>query len=205
MFFIEGNIGSGKSTFLAKLKEKYNVIMEPVDTWTSMKNTDGKNLLEEFYTDQKRYAYTFQSIAFRTRVKSLIESKIDGINLAERSIYSDRNIFAQTCYENGNMNQIEFDDYTNWFTWLEESFDIKPSGYIYLRADPDISYSRISKRSRSGEETIPLDYLKSLHEKHDNWLLNEKNVLVLDVNQDFENDPVVFDAMLTQVSQFVKT
>ena len=72
MLFIEGNVGSGKSTFL-KLLEKngYKIILEPVDEWTQLKNKDDKNLLENFYADQERYAYTFQSIAFRTRIKNL--------------------------------------------------------------------------------------------------------------------------------------
>jgi deoxyadenosine/deoxycytidine kinase len=204
MFFIEGNIGAGKSTFLRDLGDRYNVIMEPVDTWTSMKNADGTNLLENFYSDQKRYAYTFQSIAFRTRLQSLMTQQKPGVNLAERSIYSDRNIFAKTCHEDGHMNQIEFDDYTNWFTWLETFFDVRPTGFIYLRSSPAVSHSRIAKRARDGESTIPIEYLEKLHKKHDDWLLNEDNVLILDANQDFEADPKVFSAMVSQVETFLK-
>ena len=67
MFFLEGNVGTGKSTFLRMLEEiGLQVIFEPVNEWSNMKNSNGKNLLEEFYGDQTRYAYTFQSVAFRT-------------------------------------------------------------------------------------------------------------------------------------------
>ena len=149
MFFLEGNVGTGKSTFLQKLKENgIDVIFEPVDIWTSIKNDNGKTLLEEFYNDQKRYAYTFQSIAFRTRVQNIENSKVNTV--IERSIFTDRNVFAKTCYENGMMNEIEWNDYTSWFDWLSKTFNINPKGYIYLRASPDISYERIKKRSRSG-------------------------------------------------------
>ena len=202
MFFIEGNVGTGKSTFLQKLKEVgLDVIFEPVDIWTSIKNDNGKTLLEEFYNDQKRYAYTFQSIAFRTRVQNIENSKVNTV--IERSIFTDRNVFAKTCYENGMMNEIEWNDYTSWFDWLATSFNINPKGYIYLRASPDISYDRIKKRSRSGEETIPFDYLNELHNKHENWLLDEPNVLILDVNEGFENNSGKLNDMIEKVLKFI--
>ena len=202
MFFIEGNVGTGKSTFLQKLKEVgLDVIFEPVDIWTSIRNDNGKTLLEEFYNDQKRYAYTFQSIAFRTRVQNIENSKVNTV--IERSIFTDRNVFAKTCYENGMMNEIEWNDYTSWFDWLATSFNINPKGYIYLRASPDISYDRIQKRSRSGEETIPFDYLNELHNKHENWLLDEPNVLILDVNEGFENNSGKLNDMIEKVLKFI--
>ena len=58
IFFIEGNIGSGKSTFLKNL-EKYNLltnvqfIQEPVNEWKETKDKDGINILEHFYSDMK--------------------------------------------------------------------------------------------------------------------------------------------------------
>ena len=202
MFFLEGNIGTGKSTFLKMIETAgINVIYEPVDEWINMKNVNGKNLLEEFYGNQKRYAYTFQSIAFRTRVKNIHNCKHDTI--VERSIFTDRNVFAKTCYENGMMNDIEWNDYISWFDWLSESLNIKPEGYIYLKTQPEVSYSRIKKRNRSGEEIIPFDYLSTLHEKHEDWLNNEKNVLILDASRDFVTDKQIFEEMLIKVKSFL--
>ena len=201
MIFIEGNVGSGKSTFLKLLEnEGYKIILEPVDEWSAIKNSNGKNLIEEFYGNQERYAYTFQSVAFRTRVKNLKDYNGE---LIERSVFTDKNVFAKTCYENGKMNDIEWTDYCSWFDWLCESFNIKPSGFIYLRADPKISYERIKKRSRPGEETIPFEYLEELHNKHEKWLMDESNVLVLDVNKEFESDPEIFKDMIEKIKNFV--
>lgn len=59
---IEGNIGAGKSTLLRALRAahpEWTFIDEPLDTWTALKNETG-NLLECFYGDQDRWAYTFQ-------------------------------------------------------------------------------------------------------------------------------------------------
>jgi len=171
----------------------------------SMKNLfTNKNLLEEFYEDQTRWAYTFQSVAFRTRVKNLIGAPKDKINIIERSVFTDRNVFAKTCYENSKLNDIEWNDYTSWFDWLTDEFNVKASGYIYLRASPEISHERVKIRNRSGEDTIPFEYLKTLHEKHEEWLLNEKNVLVLDVVDDFENNPDKLNEMILKVKEFIR-
>ena len=49
-FIIEGNIGSGKTTLINKLKSNndYEVIEEPVSTWLSIKGDNDKNLLGLF-------------------------------------------------------------------------------------------------------------------------------------------------------------
>ena len=108
--FLEGNIGSGKSTLVRILKDYFQsinseiqieVLQEPVDDWIQMQDKEGKNLLEYFYEDQKRWSYSFQMNAFITRSKRLME-KMNSYNsqgnvLMERSIYSDRNCFAKNC------------------------------------------------------------------------------------------------------------
>jgi Holliday junction resolvasome RuvABC ATP-dependent DNA helicase subunit len=49
---IEGNIGSGKSTFLSYLKSnntKFVFVREPVDEWESVRDTEsGKSIIEKF-------------------------------------------------------------------------------------------------------------------------------------------------------------
>ena len=53
---IEGNIGAGKSTYMKQLREKYSnrpeihFIDEPLAMWSSIKNDDGLNLLETYYS-----------------------------------------------------------------------------------------------------------------------------------------------------------
>jgi len=202
MFFLEGNIGTGKSTLLKKLEDEgIQVVYEPVNEWSKIKNKNGKNILEEFYTNQTRYAYTFQSIAFRTHIKNIKYS--DKNSVVERSIFTHKNVFAKTCYENGLMNELEWNDYISWFEWLSEEFDIKSGGYIYLQADPKISYERITKRNRDGEGTITFDYINELHKKHEAWLLNEPNVLVLNVDEDFENNSSKLNEMIIKVKMFI--
>ena len=49
---------------------------------------------------------------------------------------------------------------------------IEITGYIYVKTDAKVCYERIKKRSRTGEEEIPLDYLELLEGNHDKWLTN---------------------------------
>ena len=209
MYFVEGNIGSGKSTFLKKLSTEFKVVQEPVDEWSNMRNSNGKNILEEFYEDPKRNAYLFQSIAFRSRVKNTTDLNDDNV-IVERSIYTDRMVFAEVCKEDGNINEIEWNDYTSWFDFVVKHIGFKPKGFIYLRADPEKSYERINKRNRSGESNISFEYLKKLHKRHDDWLcpntygVEPVPVLVLDVTEEFESNPEHLERMIQKVRDFVK-
>ena len=67
LFILEGNIGAGKSTFLRLAGDTLplQIVPEPHTKWQQV---GGHNLLEKFYTDTNRWAYTFQSYAFVTRV-----------------------------------------------------------------------------------------------------------------------------------------
>ena len=64
---VEGNIGAGKSTFLKLLSSALDIqpVFEPHDKW---QNIGGENLLENFYQDTQRWAYSFQTYAFVSRV-----------------------------------------------------------------------------------------------------------------------------------------
>ena len=182
MFFVEGNIGVGKSTLVKELEGRgLATLQEPVAAWESVVNQNGKNVLQEFYDDPKKWAYAFQSIAFRSRIIGMKDLPTGCI--VERSVYTDRMVFAETAHEAGNISPIEWDDYTGWFDFVMNMCNVSPMGIIYLRGSPTTCMNQIKTRGRPGEENITLDYLKQLHAKHDKWLLEEPNVLVLDIDK----------------------
>lgn len=199
LFILEGNIGAGKSTFLSLLKNYLNldIIYEPHERWQSV---GGDNILDKFYSNPERWAYTFQTYAFVTRIlaqKEAFDNSKFEILISERSVFSDRYCFAKNCFENGIMNNLEWALYKDWFDRIVKEFEIEPSGFIYLKTDAETCYSRIQKRSRFEEAGLSLEYLQSLEKKHEHWLINKediaenllsKPVLVLDVNKDFESD-----------------
>ncbi len=212
-YVIEGNIGSGKSTLCRMLKEamkdEAEVIFEPVDKWRStVDNDSGMNILGNFYVDQNRWAYSFQSYTFLTRMEDVMKKQDKNIRFVERSIYTDKWVFAKSLYETGKMNSLEWNMYCRWFDWLsEECFEKvnRPSGFIYIRANPETSYQRMLKRERSEEKCVPLEYLKVVSDYHDEWLCNseQEDVLVIDVDQDFESTPSEWMRVKSLIDDFV--
>ena len=207
---VDGNIGSGKSTLLKILEEmfsdKLEIIYEPVKEWQEMKDKNNNNLLGIFYNDISRYSYLFQSVAFRTRVKKMIEPAKKPLRIIERSPYADRYCFAQNCYESGLMNDIEWEDYVSWFDWLNKSFKISSmiNGYIYLNCSTKTSFERMNMRDRQEETSVKKEYLEDLNKKYNNWIENQNNVLILNANEDFEHDEKVKKQFIEQINEFIK-
>ena len=207
---VDGNIGSGKSTLLKILEEmfsdKLEIIYEPVKEWHEMKDKNNNNLLGIFYNDISRYSYLFQSVAFRTRVKKMIEPAKKPLRIIERSPYADRYCFAQNCYESGLMNDIEWEDYVSWFDWLNNSFKISSmiNGYIYLNCSTETSFERMNMRDREEETSVKKEYLEDLNKKYNNWIENQNNVLILNANEDFEHDEKVKKQFIEQINEFIK-
>jgi deoxyadenosine/deoxycytidine kinase len=213
-YIIEGNIGAGKSTFLRLLASALSapIIFEPHAQWQHP--TQSENLLHLFYQDPKRWAYTFQTYAFVSRIVAMQQEECSaGPVFSERSIYADRYCFAKLHFEAGNMTPLEWHLYQEWFSWLSALAAPIPQGFIYLRTEPTLCFERMRKRNRNEEKDVPLSYLEALHSQHEQWLIHKENidsrikdipVLVLDANKEFEHDKAQLAACMEQVSSFVQ-
>lgn len=204
---IEGNIGSGKSTILNILKSKLSDVIfinEPVDEWFKIKDKSNRNMLELFYDDKNKYSFVFQITAYITRLRKLIEilkDNNDKIIICERSIYTDKYVFAKMLYQDNFINDIEWNSYNYWFDTFKEIS--KLDGIIYVNTKPNICFDRIKKRNRNGESNISLDYLNNCHQKHLDWILKESNVLEIDGNQEFENNNLLIQNILNKTNSFI--
>lgn len=199
---VEGNIGCGKTTLLDKLEKnnQFEVIREPVDLWLQIKGSDEKNLLQQFYEEPERYAYLFQTMVFKTRLESLDHQQTKNFRFSERSIWTDRYVFGKSCINSNKMNDLETNSYKFWFDWLEEKFFKKPDGIIYLRTNPEKCLERIRERARHEESTVSLEYLKEIHNYHEEWLSEWKQTPILTIDNNNDND---WDNILDQVNNFV--
>jgi deoxyguanosine kinase len=214
MYLIEGNIGAGKSTFLQLVKNSLpdlEVVFEPVNVWHTADH--GKSLLQNFYTDTKRWAYTMESFTLINRTFENSKMIPGSQPIAERSIYSGYYCFAKNSHENGFMDRLEWNIYEKWFQFLTNHHSYTPpKGFVYLRTTPSIAYDRILKRSRSAESLISFGYINQIHQRHEDLLLNNNRtelhtgapVLVLDANVNFEENPAAFKEMLCQLQAFMR-
>ena len=212
IFSVEGNIGSGKSTLVSQLKKnmpKNNInnsvifyLDEPVHIWESIKDEEGKNIIEKFYANQTKYAFSFQLMAYVSRLHELKKAIKSGykIIICERSIYTDKNVFARMLYDNKNIEKVNYEIYLKWFD--EFTNDIPNIKYIYVKTSPEKCCERVIKRNRKGEK-IPLEYLKTCGKYHDDWILiTETNeTLVLDGNVEYtEKAP---DYWFSAITEFI--
>ncbi|XP_050377138.1 uncharacterized protein LOC126794456 [Argentina anserina] len=193
-FCVEGNISVGKSTFLKEianttleLQDLVEVVQEPIDKWQDI-GPDHFNILNAFYAEPQRYAYTFQNYVFVTRVmqERASSGSIKPLRLMERSVFSDRMVFVRAVHEAKWMNEMEISIYDSWFDPVVSSLPgLIPDGFIYLRASPDTCHKRMMKRHRAEEGGVSLEYLRDLHEKHESWLFpfESGNHGVLSVSQ----------------------
>ena len=186
IFSLDGNIGVGKSTLLKQIADQVPellIVQEPVDVWTALKNADGQNLLELFYKDKQRYAYTFQNAAILSRLKLLRDAvaaaKPGQIILTERSVLTDRYVFAEMLKGQGFLNGIEWQLYTTWFDTF--ATDLPMAGIVYITTPSEIAYERIQKRARDGEGSIELSYLVDLAGQHVRWL-SQTSLPVLNIS-----------------------
>ena len=211
---VDGNIGSGKSTFIEKLKKyfksinlnnnlKISFLQEPVDIWNTITDNEGTTVIEHFYSNQEKYAFSFQMMAYISRlitIKNELQKDYD-IIFTERCILTDRNVFAKMLYDDGKINEIEFKIYNTWFH--EFISDFPEIEYIYLKTDPEIAFNRIIKRGRTGEN-IPLEYLTKCNDYHESWLHQYPSKCVLDCNIDIEENPQILTQWIEKINKYIE-
>ena len=195
---INGNIGAGKTTFLhimGKTFKDSTIVEEPVKEWKETVDSSNENILHKFYKDPKRWAYSFQNIAYITRAKKTedaIRNSKSRYIFFDRSIKTDKYVFEKMLHETGYISDIEHRMYNMWYDFYHDYVRKETDNIIiYLRCDPHVAYERIQKRNRIEEKDITLEYLTNVHKYHEEWLNNinsNNNVIIIDCNKDFEYD-----------------
>lgn len=207
---VDGNIGSGKSTFVRLIGEHFKddvcILKEPVDEWENIKDRSGKTIIQNFYENQKDYAFSFQMMAYISRLSSLrklVKSNPNGIIITERSVLTDRQVFAKMLFDAGKIKDIEYSIYLKWFDEYIEDYPI--SHIIYLKTTPDICAERIKKRLRDGENNVELDYLKSCDDYHETWL-QKTDIPIMEIsgNPDIEKMPSTIDKWMQQITALIE-
>ena len=210
---IEGNIGSGKSTLLSHLKQSLSAenvpqiifLQEPVDEWENIKDEQGNTMIQKFYGDQTKYSFSFQMMAYISRLallKKSIEENPNAIVITERSLFTDKFVFAKMLYDSKKMESVEYQIYLKWFDNFVNDFPINCT--IYVKTDPDMCHTRIAKRSRNGESTISLDYLNDCHKYHESMMQvhADKSHNILELNGNLEISDMK-DAWVKTITEFI--
>lgn len=187
IILIEGIIGAGKTTLGMELSKMLSEVGIKSHLFYEEINM---SLLELFLSDMKKYAFSFQMYMLQNRQgvyrEAISYSELhNGVSIVDRSLFGDI-AFAKMHYENGNINEEEWNTYCSTVT----STSLRtPSSIIYLDITPDTAMRRIKARDRGSESSqYNIAYLESLHNNYISSMEDNDNVYHIDWNKDREVD-----------------
>jgi deoxyadenosine/deoxycytidine kinase len=164
-----GLIGIGKTTICSELEKTIQKndgivtekLFEPVHKW--------RKILERFYGDKKRWAYTLQQQVFSSRLALFLDvdwAKTE-LTISDGCIFMDRYAFAEMLHEGGYIDDLEMEEYLETFkNWRKIVPAAEPTIFVYLKtSDPKIALERIKERNRKEELAITEEYMRSLQLK----------------------------------------
>ena len=102
-------------------------------------------------------------MAYITRIhqlKEILKKESNTIIICERSVFTDKEIFAKMLHDDEKIEDIEYNIYCKWF--YEFVKDIPVAGFLReVKTNPEKCEKRVIHRNRKGE-SIPLTYLENL-------------------------------------------
>lgn len=169
MIVLAGMIGAGKTTYTQALAEHYG-------TQPFYEEVDDNPVLDKFYDDPKRWAFSLQIYFLNKRFESIKKALSDDNNVLDRSIYEDA-LFTYVNVLQGNISELNFEIYTdllnNMMQELKELPKKAPDLLIYLDGSFETILEHIKKRGREFEQwdNDPelLEYYKLLFSKYKGW------------------------------------
>lgn len=179
---VEGNIGSGKTTFCQMVAKEYNCKLV-------LEEFDDNPFLPYFYKDPERFAFTVELFFMTERYKQLQKS------LLTRDMFIDFTIadyaFIKTLlFARQNLPEEEYKLFQKMFTPLNQAFP-QPELLVYFHRDVQILQSNIAKRGRSYESGITDEYLTKVQNSYFEYFRNILSypILIIDLNTiDFEDN-----------------
>jgi len=166
---IEGGVGVGKTT-LGRSLIRYINNSENYDRQDYYAEPFNQKMLEQFLSDPKKYAYTFQLYMLNRRqtIYALAQAKNNNC-IIDRSLAGDY-VFANVQHKKGNITDSEFEVYQQIF---DEFAPYKPDVIIFLQTPADVAMARIRTRDRNGECVYTKEYIEELTQEYETTLKNQ--------------------------------
>jgi deoxyguanosine kinase len=181
---IEGVIGVGKTTLARLLAPDFqaDLLLEVFEE---------NPFLSGFYADRQRYAFQTQIFFLLSRYQQQRRKVREALEPG-RSLLSDYTFAKDSLFARINLQGDELDMYQRVHEALAEKI-ILPDLLVYLRADTDVLMERITRRDRSYERNMDVDYIHQLNLAYDDFFsrpVDGAPILIIDSNPlDFVHQP----------------
>lgn len=179
---IEGNIGSGKTTFCKKIKEEYNCKL-------ILEEFDDNPFLPLFYKDPDRFAFTVELFFMTERYKQM-QKQLLSQDLFNDFTLMDYAFIKTLLFAKQNLEEAEFRLFQQLYNTLSQSFP-QPEILVYFHRSVDVLQANIAKRARDYEKDITDEYLTKVQNSYFEYFRNILSypILIIDLNTiDFEEN-----------------
>ena len=192
---VEGNIGSGKTSFAKKLAAAYNAKLI-LETFAD------NPFLQKFFVKQQDYALGMEMFFMAERNEQLKSELTEAENIND--IFVIDYLFTKSLlYAKVNLDDAEYGLYQKIFNILNPKV-LKSDLVIYLHSNLDRLVSNIYQRGREFELSVKKEYLKKIEEVYLNEFerFADQTTLILDVsNADFVAVDADFQKMLVLIDK----
>ena len=193
---IEGNIGTGKTSFTRMMEKEYScrLILEEFSE---------NPFLPYFYEDPERFAFTVELFFMTERYKQMERNLISQQDMFSPFTLSDYTFVKTLIFARKNLKAEEFRLFQQLFNTLQKNFP-NPDLLVYLHRDVDVLLKNIKKRGRDYESHISREYLYSIQDSYFDYFKNIVSypVLVIDLQDlDFISERNYYDIIKTLIAK----
>jgi len=186
---VEGNIGTGKTTFVEMIRKEHNCEM-------ILEQFQDNPFLPHFYEDRDRYAFSVELFFMTERYKQL-QRQLLNQGLFQEFTIADYYFVKSLLFAKNNLIEEEYRLFQKLWNVLNAPFP-KPDILVYFHRDVSILQELIKKRGRSYEKLIPSDYLKQIQDTYFDYFKNILTfpVVIIDLNDiDFVANPQHYESI----------
>ncbi|MEL6122447.1 MAG: deoxynucleoside kinase [Bacteroidota bacterium] len=192
---IEGNIGTGKTTFAEMISQEYSCEL-------ILEEFQDNPFLPFFYQDKERYALSVELFFLTERYKQL-QRQLSNRGLFQDFIIADYYFVKSLLFAKNNLIDEEFRLFQKMWNVFNSSFP-KPDILIYFHRSVETLMKFIDVRGRDYEKLIEPDYLLRIQETYFDYFKNILTfpVVILDLNElDFVKSTNHYEAIKHIISQ----
>ena len=187
---IEGNIGSGKTTFSEMLAEQFQCKL-------ILEQFADNPFLPKFYEHPDRHAFSLELFFMAERYQQLGE--LSSGDLFATQVVSDYFFMKSKLFAQNNLKEDELLLFNRLSNIALKNLP-RPDVLLYLHSDVNRLQANIRKRGRDYEQNISDEYLLQIQERYFDYFKKQKDfpVLIVDVsNVDFVEDAFVYQQMVS--------